>query len=117
MNTLKLKLLGLARACDNNEHMLNPGTFNLVREALTTASPDETLLYRLTQEKRRVAPMCADCASPCGRTADPDKSIFADKELLTIDLELLERLLRCGLAYYGEDGLEFLLKRAKELYE
>ena len=45
MRTRKLKLLGLSRACDNNEHML---------------------------------------------TADPDESIFTDKELLSIDLELLK---------------------------
>ena len=117
MRTLKLKLLGLSRACDNNEHMLTADTFALVHEVLTTASPDETLLTRIAEEKRRVAPMCADCQSPCGRTTDPDESIFTDKELLSIDLELLERLLRCGLAYYGEEELEQLLTRARELYK
>ena len=117
MNTLKLKLLGLSRACDNNEHMYTEETFRLIRDIIDRSESDDVLLRRIAAEKYRIAPMCADCASPCGRTADPDESIFGDKEMLAIDLELLERLLRCGLAYYGQEELHRLLIHAKALYK
>lgn len=116
MRTLKLKLLGLSRACDNNEHMLSEETFRLVRNALDAEQSDPALYTRIAEEKYRVTPMCADCAFPCGRTADPDESILNDAELLSIDLELLERLIRCGLAFYGEKEMNRLLSRAKEQF-
>ena len=116
MKDMYLKLLGLARACDNNEHMLTEGTFALVREVLDASASSPALLTRLSDEKRRIAPMCFDCASPCGRTAGPASTLFEDRELLAIDLELLQRLLRCGLACYGEAELHRLLQRTKEIF-
>lgn len=111
MQILLLKLLGLARACDNNEHMLTDDTFTLVRDALDADAPDAALLQRIHDEKYRVVPMCADCPSPCGRTADPDESIFATPDVLSIDKELLQRLIRCGLPHYGESETLRLIQK------
>ena len=108
MKRLKLRLYGLARAADNNEHMLNAETFALVREALAVTAYDEHLALRLAEEKRRIVPMCADCTHPCGRTADPDESVLQDAYLLSIENELLMRLIRCGIAFYGEKETERL---------
>ena len=108
MKRLKLRLYGLARAADNNEHMLNAETFALVREALDASEYDESLPARRAVEKRRIVPMCADCTHPCGRTADPDETVLQDAYLLDIENDLLKRLIRCGIAYYGEEETERL---------
>ena len=67
-------LIGLARAVDNNEHLITPATNAALLQALTAATPAAcaTALTALRQQKRLLVPNCFDCASPCGRTADCD---------------------------------------------
>ena len=67
-------LIGLARAVDNNEHLITPATNAALLQALTAATPAAcaAALTALRQQKRLLVPNCFDCASPCGRTADCD---------------------------------------------
>ena len=77
-NKLLGALVGLVRATDGNEDMINDGTDSLVIEALRTdpetAALDEIdlLLHRITDEKRRLIPNCFSCEARCGRTDDYD---------------------------------------------
>lgn len=61
-------LIGLARATEGNDHLLTEDTAGVVRDALAGRGDTPTLLGRIDREKRRLVPMCYDCASPCGRT-------------------------------------------------
>lgn len=73
-------LIGLARAVDNNEHLITPATNAALLRALTAATPVEceAALTALQQQKRLLVPNCFDCASPCGRTADCDFPALLD---------------------------------------
>jgi len=74
------KLIGLARAIDNNENKLTPETGALVTEALfatlTNVNFDNDAINALTErvvaEKRRIIPGCFDCMASCGRNDDYD---------------------------------------------
>lgn len=59
-------LIGLVRATEGNEHLLTDETARIVRDGLLGADGD--ILQRIDREKRRLVPMCYDCAAPCGRT-------------------------------------------------
>ena len=89
-------LIGLARAVDNNEHLITPATDAALLQALTAATPAacEAALTALRQQKRLLVPNCFDCASPCGRTADCDFPALLDAAPAARDarLSLLDRL-------------------------
>lgn len=73
-------LIGLARAADNNEHLVMDSTNQLFLEGLfatlTNVSFDNERIYRLLDwtevEKRRLVHNCYTCACPCGRNEDYD---------------------------------------------
>ena len=72
-------LVGLARASEGKTYALTEATFRLICQALAATVSERTglrALQGLTEEvhleKQRLAPDCAVCASPCGRTADCD---------------------------------------------
>ena len=73
-------LIGLARAADNNEHLVVDSTNLLFLEGLfatlTNVSFDNERIYRLLDwtevEKRRLVHNCYTCACPCGRNEDYD---------------------------------------------
>ena len=73
-------LIGLARAADNNEHLVVDSTNQLFLEGLfatlTNVSFDNERIYRLLDwtevEKRRLVHNCYTCACPCGRNEDYD---------------------------------------------
>ena len=78
-------LIGLARATENNDHLLTPSTGRITVEALNATRPGENpdeaalhaLLEEVNEEKRRLVPDCFYCAAPCGRTASYDLSRLA----------------------------------------
>lgn len=84
-------LIGLARATDGNEHLINPSATAVIIEGLTATGSDtdvneemlESLLCRVQEEKRKMVPNCFLCACPCGRTSDYDMA-----ELLKADAEI-----------------------------
>lgn len=72
-------LIGLARTTYSDHH--SPELIAVMLDVLAaddSASKNEilTLHQRILAQKRLYAPNCADCASPCGRTADFDLSLL-----------------------------------------
>lgn len=90
------RLVGLVRAAEGNEDLVDAGTMDLIREAL--AGDDDSriadLEARIAAEKRRLAPDCITCAVKCGRTDDWDPSSLDEDgdEVRTLKLSLIEHL-------------------------
>lgn len=89
------RLVGLVRAAEGNEDLVDAGTMELIREAL---ADDDTriadLEARIAAEKRRLAPDCITCAVKCGRTDDWDPSSLDEEgdEVRALKLSLIEHL-------------------------
>ena len=77
-NKLFGALIGLVRATEGNEELVNKSTDAIILEALridpesTESAELAALLYRITEEKRRLIPNCFCCEARCGRTDDYD---------------------------------------------
>lgn len=92
-NKLVGALIGLVRATEGNEYMVNEGTDQLILDALAGSVINEdfnqesvgTLLERILEEKKRLVPNCFYCVASCGRTDD-----FNIKELEAEDIETRE---------------------------
>ena len=90
------RLVGLVRAAEGNEDLVDAGTMDLIREAL--AGDDDSriadLEVRIAAEKRRLAPDCITCAVKCGRTDDWDPSSLDEDgdEVRALKLSLIEHL-------------------------
>lgn len=139
-------LIGLARATDGDTCPTHD-TWTLMARGLLSALPgggaaDEGELRdqirRVQEEKGRLVPQCAGCASPCGRNNDGDFDLVqnAPEEIRHLKLALLlglrslaecalardcrqeerNRLLAKGLFAVGEDwGQEDLLETILEM--
>lgn len=79
-------LIGLAGACGNNPK--TDDTDRLMIRALAFPFPDEAwketredeMVWKIHEEKYRIAPGCANCASPCGNTSDWDVDRLEEAE-------------------------------------
>ena len=79
-------LIGVARAIDGNEHLINDqvndmmltGICHLFDSDNNTINID-ILIDGIHNIKKLLAPMCFECGSPCGRTED-----FDCKELIKV---------------------------------
>lgn len=77
MENLKNKMLGdligLARATDGSEHLINPDATALIRVCLGTYDRGEgdfeELITQIDFVKRQMIPDCYLCANPCGKTS------------------------------------------------
>ena len=73
-------LIGLARAVEGNEHLVNEEMNQLVLEGLFTTVTnvnfnDETLkilIYKIENEKKKLVPNCFTCSGACGRNDNFD---------------------------------------------
>lgn len=73
-------LIGLARAVEGNEHLVNEEMDQLVLEGLFTTVTnvnfnDETLkilIYKIENEKKKLVPNCFTCSGSCGRNDNFD---------------------------------------------
>lgn len=73
-------LIGLARAAEGNEHLVNEEMNQLVLEGLFTTVTnvnfnDETLkilIYKIENEKKKLVPNCFTCSGSCGRNDNFD---------------------------------------------
>ncbi len=95
-------LIGLARATDGNEHLINASATEVIVESLfatlTNVNFDdaalEKLLKRVEEEKRKMIPDCFSCASPCGKNNDYDmKGLWNADE----DIRSLKSLILFGI--------------------
>jgi len=102
-------LVGVVRALDGSISP-TPDTYPLLFEGLQALEEGEDrqgrLTHRLHLEKATLAPDCALCAAPCGRTADYDLSALdrAPEAVRAAKLALLAAL--CRLAKAGKDPQE-----------
>ena len=73
-------LIGLARAAEGNEHLVNEEMNQLVLEGLFTTVTnvnfnDETLkilIYKIENEKKKLVPNCFTCSGSCGKNDNFD---------------------------------------------
>ena len=106
------RLVGLVRAAEGNEDLVDAGTMELIREAL--ANEDDSriadLEARIAVEKRRLAPDCITCAVKCGRTDDWDPSSLDEEgdEVRTLKLSLVEHLVGNAKVMTDDDILRAL---------
>ena len=93
-------LIGLARACANNEKTEN--TDRIILEGLFTTITNvnfnnetiEEMIRRVHAEKEAVSPGCSSCAKPCGQTED-----YSVKEIWEADEDIrsLKSLILFGI--------------------
>ena len=95
-DTLLGELIGLARATDGNEHLIDEALTETVLECLAAAqTPDLALWHaRLTAQKRRMVPDCFSCAAPCGRNNACDLQTLESD--IPMKKQLLEALIQLG---------------------
>lgn len=95
-------LIGLARATEGNEDLVNENTDKLILEGLFTTITNvnfnnETigiLLQKIKAEKERLVPNCFSCESSCGRNDNFDmQSVWEDDE----DIRSLKSLILFGI--------------------
>ena len=95
-------LIGLARATEGNEHLINSGTDRLIIEGLFTTITNvnfnnatiSALIDKVHTEKNRLVPECLKCASSCGRNSDYDmRSVWEANE----DIRSLKSLILFGI--------------------
>ncbi|MBO7241704.1 MAG: hydroxylamine reductase [Methanobrevibacter sp.] len=106
-------LIGLARATEGNEHLVNETTDKLILEGLFSTITNVnfnnetlmTLIDRVELEKERLVPKCFECASACGRNDNFDmQSLWQADE----DIRSLKSLILFGIrgvaayAYHAE---------------
>lgn len=114
-------LVGLARATEGNEFMLNDGTYEIIYEALASTRPElattvgalEEQFAKVEEEKRRIVPGCFECGEPCGRTSNYDmaklyKEEEAIRSLKIIILQGIRYIAAQGVA--GEEQKAFVLR-------
>lgn len=78
------QLIGLARATDGSEHLINPASLRTVADALICLSAPceeavvQQQLRSVIETKREMVPNCFTCAAPCGRTSPFDLSALQE---------------------------------------
>ncbi len=95
-------LIGLARATEGNEYLINSGTDRLIIEGLFATITNvnfnnatiSALIDKVHTEKKRLVPECFKCASACGRNDDYDmRSVWEANE----DIRSLKSLILFGI--------------------
>ena len=106
-------LIGLARATEGNESLVNEATDKLVIEGLFTTITNvnfnnetiSALIQKVEEEKERLVPNCFCCSSTCGKTDNFDMNEIWDADE---DIRSLKSLILFGIrgvaayAYHAE---------------
>ncbi len=121
-------LIGLARAIEGNEDLVNERTYRLIIEGLfttiTNVSFDNVTIKRLIEyvklEKTRLVPQCGGCGAPCGRNDNYDmqKLWNADEDIRSLKSLILFGIRGMAayayhawvLGYKDEEVNSFLIK-------
>lgn len=108
-------LIGIARAVDGNEHLITGSTDKIVREGLAATLPDaglgndslSALIQDAENEKRKLIPLCYECAAPCGKNNNFDmrRLYAAEEDICSLKLLIL----------YGVRGMAAYACRAAAL--
>ncbi|MBD5162530.1 MAG: hypothetical protein HDT14_11085 [Oscillibacter sp.] len=95
-------LIGIARAVEGNEHLITGSTDKIIREGLAAALPGanwgndslSALMQDAEDEKRKLIPLCYECAAPCGKNQNYDmrRLYAADADICSLKLLIL-----CGI--------------------
>ena len=95
-------LIGLARATEGNEHLINERTEEIILEGLFATLTNvnfnndslKELIKKVEEEKKRLIPDCFSCESSCGRNNDFDmESLWQEQE----DIRSLKSLILFGI--------------------
>ena len=95
-------LIGIARAVDGNEHLISDSTDKIVREGLAATLPGASLgddaisalIQDAEEEKKKLIPLCYECAAPCGKNNNYDiRRLYTEEE----DICSLKLLILCGI--------------------
>lgn len=95
-------LIGIARAVDGNEHLITDSTDKIVREGLAATLPGtglgndalSALIQDAEDEKRKLIPLCYECAAPCGKNNNYElRRLYTAEE----DICSLKLLILCGV--------------------
>ena len=105
-------LVGLSRATDGGMqatpevwHLMIEGLFTTVTNVNFNEKTIQELIDRVRAEKARLAPDCAGCAAPCGRTSDYDMNLLwsADEDIRSLKSLILFGVR--GMAAYAHHAL------------
>lgn len=107
-------LIGIARAVDGNEHLISDSTNAIVWEGLAASLPGadadqevlSALIQRTEDEKRKLVPLCYECASPCGKTSSYDmRGLWnADEDVCSLKLLLLSGIRNIAACHAAAPG-------------
>ena len=121
-------LIGLARAIEGNEDLVNEGTYRLIIEGLFTTITNvnfdnnaiKKFIEHIELEKVRFTPQCIHCASPCGKNNNYDmqKLWNADEDIRSLKSLILFGIRGMAayayhawvLGYKDEEVNSFLIK-------
>lgn len=93
-------LIGMARACENNEktkdtdRVIIEGLFTTITNVSFNNETLQAMIDNIHQEKAKIVPDCACCASPCGNTDDYDMNQIWDANE---DIRSLKALILFGI--------------------
>lgn len=100
------ELIGLARATEGNDHLISWSTNQTVVAGLSAIAEPAAiskdtfalLLKQVDGEKRKLVPMCYQCAASCGRTNafDVEQLSQADERILSLKKRILAAI--CAMA-------------------
>lgn len=108
-------LIGLARATDGNT-VRTEETGRLMRAGLAALRKNahQTLVEKIHAEKRILAPDCATCGAPCGKTADYDIKQWKNEAEPVQEQKwmLLKRLVEVVVACSDSAEVDYFLTKA-----
>lgn len=108
-------LIGLARATDGNT-VRTEETGRLMRAGLAALRKNahQTLVEKIHTEKRILAPDCATCGAPCGKTADYDIKQWKNEAEPVQEQKwmLLKRLVEVAVACSDSVEVDYFLTKA-----
>ena len=118
------QLIGVARATDGNEHLIDPHVTSVIMEALRfcgEGTKDPEIFIHIEEKilnaKREMVPDCFSCASPCGRTDpfDLDRLESEQGTVRKMKEHLLDALVGFGMT--NRDAGEFSREQELRIYK
>ena len=94
-------LIGLIKAIEGNEDIINDNTNNIIKNAILAFNTinHEEIIDILHDEKKRLIPDCLTCKTPCGKGLDYDVNdlILENPKIIEIKIEILNKIYELAL--------------------